>query len=188
MSEQQGDEKPPYVAPSPQGGRPTQFCEEVVKAIETRMIAGLSLSDAATLSGVDHSTACKWHQDGRKNPDSKYRQFFERVERARIKMKEQIVIHMSQLVLASPNVGDCIRVLERRFPAEWGPVKEQVDVNHSGAIVTGGGDPMLAGMNEGERAAMRAAFFARVTGKKPEQDEPDDAPVDTADILGLNDD
>ena len=186
------DQAEEQAGPGRRAGAPSKFCPELVKVIVNRVKIGLSLTDAAKLSGVAHETACRWHRQGEKDPDSPYREFFEQIEQARLALKEQLVIHAHELALQSPNVMDPLRILERRYPAEWGQTSNvQGALALSGAVGVIPGDAVLTGLSKEDRKKVRDAYYRQIVGENPSDaapagDQADDAAL-AAELTGQGD-
>ena len=167
---------PDQAEPGRKPGAPTKFSPEVVSLIVNRVKIGLSLTDAAKLSGIAHETACRWHRQGEKDPNSPYREFFEQIERARLALKEQLVLRAHELALQSPNVMDPLRILERRYPAEWGTTSNvQGALALSGAVGVIPGDAVLTGLAPADRKKVRDAYFRQIVGENPSDTAPEPA-------------
>lgn len=71
-------------------GRPTDLTPRVQREICERLEKGLSLADAAQLSGVGASTVYQWQAKGREGIEP-YAEFAEAVARARARAKEILI-------------------------------------------------------------------------------------------------
>lgn len=86
---------PPGQAPS-NGWKPCLLDDRLEKRICDYLRLGLSLGDAATLSGTSLKSVTTWRQKGCENEDSRWGQFYEATEKARLQWKAEAIRKITQ--------------------------------------------------------------------------------------------
>lgn len=109
-----------------QAGRPPKIEEAgpiVLGAVETLS----TLTDACAAAGIDASTLRLWRKLGREKPASVYGDFSRKFETAKARGKIGLVGATFKNAMKDGNLG--LRIMERKWPAEWGRPPEQVEVS-----------------------------------------------------------
>jgi len=105
-----------------QRGRPSSLTGPTIKAIEKRIREGASYADAAKASGIDPRTFQTWLAKGREDTFngrmSEFQHFYQRVEAANLDIKGLLIKRVIKGSAKDPRLA--LKVLERRFPEEWG--------------------------------------------------------------------
>lgn len=103
-------------------GRPSSLSEETTKLFTGALLNLNTIEDAATIAGVDYSTVTRWLAAGKKQARGEYRDFYNAVERAKARAKGLLVTKVIGAARTDPAMA--LKVLERRYPAEWGATRK----------------------------------------------------------------
>jgi transposase len=103
-------------------GRPTLCTPDVIAAFEKYMRAGCTLDDAAALLGFSRSAAFDWKARGEAG-ESPFADFSDAVTRAAAEFKAECLagVASGRMMNGDRDWKAQAFVLERRFPAEYGP-------------------------------------------------------------------
>jgi len=100
-------------------GRPPKLNEAVLVSIETACEAGNHADTAARAAGIDPATFFRWMAEGkRQNGRKRYRDFRDRITRARAKAENRMVMLIA--LHAEKDAKAAMFYLERTNPRRWG--------------------------------------------------------------------
>lgn len=101
-------------------GRPSkldlQRQEEIAQAVEQ----GKSFSLACRKAGITPSTGIRWLQEGEEQEEGEYREFFERLTRAKGHGQD---VWESRLLEVADDPATIMAILKTQYPDEWGDAK-----------------------------------------------------------------
>src|SRR5262245_7020307 len=105
-----------------QRGRPSSLKAKTIAAITKSIREGATYADAAKRAGIDPRTFQTWMAKGRDDLQadrtSEFRHFYHAVETANLDIKATLVKRVLKGTIKDPRLG--LKVLERRFPDDWG--------------------------------------------------------------------
>jgi transposase len=113
----------------PGRGRPSSLTDETMQVVERSLLNLASYDDAAFAAGIHPSTFSRWkargEQDAERGRSSDYRDFYDRIERANRKVKALLTGRVLAGSRRDPKLA--LKILERRFAAEWAMKLEVTD-------------------------------------------------------------
>ncbi|MCE5255119.1 MAG: hypothetical protein LLG45_13115 [Actinomycetia bacterium] len=122
-------------APKRGPGQPTLLTPELTRKICDKLENGLSLKDAALLSGVGFSTLTDWQRWGREGKSPAYTEFSEAVERARAAAREKWVeaLNSEATKKIAPDLGAARYMLAHSDPENYAE-RQNIDakIEHQG--------------------------------------------------------
>lgn len=159
--------------PSGRGGRPSSLSEETKRVFTSALLSLHTVEDAATLAGIDVSTVHRWIASGRKAERGMYREFYDAVENAKAKAKGSLVSKVVVEARKDPKLA--LKVLERRYPKEWGVTRKLELEDKTPANKRAGIRDRLEGMLDQIEKRLTAPPPAPVdTGETGDDDEEED--------------
>lgn len=101
-----------------------KFSEEIVQKLCEEREKGISIKDCANLCGIDRKTLHRWIDKGKEAKSGRYREFYERFEKANSDFKKSLVEDIKK----DKTWQSSAWLLERTFPEEYGK-REKIDMN-----------------------------------------------------------
>lgn len=100
-----------------------KFSEDIVKKLCAERESGISITDCADLCGVSRKTLYNWIDKGKNARSGKYRDFYERFEKANADFKKSLVDDIKK----DKTWQSSAWLLERTFPEQYGK-KDKLDM------------------------------------------------------------
>lgn len=104
--------------PGQKTGRPTSLTPETTAAFLDALTDLNTYEDACTAAGIGYTTFKQWMRKGRKAKTGEHHDFYVQVVTTLAKAKAGLVKVVAEAGRKDPKYA--LRVLERRYPAEWG--------------------------------------------------------------------
>ena len=128
--------EPPPEATARKRGRPTKCTPEMADRIAAHVKKGHFLHVAAQLCGINSRTYFAWMARGEKERGTPFRRFYLRMQQANADAQEYLLRLVRRGAIKDGRLA--LEILGRRWPNEWAPPKDRVELdanlNHSGGV------------------------------------------------------
>lgn len=120
---------------SPETGRPTKLTRDRQERIAAMLEDGHSITAACRANGVSAKTYHQWVRRGEEQEEGIFREFRNRVTRARAEGERRYIEKAQDAAIQSKNAQALLRMAQLQYPESWGD-------DDAGAVSGGGGSSL----------------------------------------------
>jgi len=119
------------------GGRDSKLTKQREEKIAQAIEDGKSITSAVRMAGISKPTFYRWMEWGEDEAEGLYRDFYDRIVRARGHGEDFYVRALIQIAKEEGDTATLMSMLKQQYPEEWGDVKRG---EQAGGVVVQVGD------------------------------------------------